>query len=250
MIRPARIFCIYCRGELTNDREISLQYHITCKNEFKIGVSDFESFDPYIVETFSNEVSLSRKMSFKESIILIVLMFSSFYLLVLNFILSMVSLILFLTIIFRIAHNWGKIDRILNFCDIVKQINPQYIYLSKNNCLALLGEVYIVNNPKKFDLFEGIYIIKFLNSVTVDSNKNKYPEAPLGKAFNDRVCSIQLATSIDECQIRYNSKRALKGLAKIYYVRNSDLQYNLPDLNQIIKSLNNETTDIKRKTDH
>ena len=37
---------MYCRGELTNEQEISQQNHLSCGNEFKIGPSDFEIFDP------------------------------------------------------------------------------------------------------------------------------------------------------------------------------------------------------------
>ena len=239
MLDLVRIFCIYCRGELSSDHEVLQQYHSTCKNEFKIGSFDFDNFDPITVDTFRNKIAQGKRISIVETIGIIFLMFSAIYLLTLNFILSILFFLLFIILLFRIGYKWGKMDNLIQFCDIIKEIDPQYIQLSKNNCLALKGEVYIINNPKLIELFRGIYIIKFLNSETIDSNKNKYPEAPFITAFNKKIDSIQLATKVKKCQIRYNSNHAQKGLASIYYIRYRDLQFDASHLNQIITSMYN-----------
>lgn len=241
MIQPIRIFCIYCRRELTNQKEITLQYHISCQNEFKVGSLEFETFDSFRIENFIEKLSISKKISIPDTFFLTLLMFGSAYLFLINSVLSVLSVLILLAFIISISYNWQKKEDILYFCNIIKNINPQFIYLTKNYCLAIVGEIYIVNNPKKFNLFNGMYIIKFLNSKIVDSNKNIYPEAPLKPAYKNRVDSIQVASSINECQIRYNSKRAQRGLASIYYIRYKDLRFKQYNFNKILSSLNNKT---------
>ena len=229
---------MYCRGELTNEQEVSQQYHLSCRNEFKIGPSDFEIFDQGKVDTFSKEVSLSRRISIQETFFMMFLMVGSFYLLATDFILSLCFFLLFIILLFRSAYNWGKVDNIQYFCDIVKEINPQFIHLTKKHCIASIGEIYVVCNPKMFDLFRGMYIIKFLRGETIESNKSKIPEAPFFSAFNKKKYSMRFAKVIKNCQIHYNAKKAKKGLATIYYVRYNDIHNKESNLNKLIYSLN------------
>lgn len=245
LLDPIRTYCVYCRGELTKDREINQQYHFSCKDAFTNEISDFEHFDPKIVDGFSNKVQNWQKQANWDSLLFLILMFSSIYLLEIDLMLSLASFSILIAILFWKAIKWRKIDNTIYFCDIIKEINPQLVHLSKNDCLALNGEVYIVNSPKKFNLFNGLYIIKFLSSKTVHSNKNAYPEAPMNKAFKNKVNSISFVETIKKCQIRYNSNRAQRGLARMYYIRYKDAMADVSSLNQIIASLNSEPVIIK-----
>ena len=239
------MFCIYCRGELTDNQEIFYQYHNACQNEFKKELTNFSYFDQSIVDTFSDELSLSRKISTINYFSLIFLIFSSLYLLLINFIFFLVFLFLFSALLFRIAINWGNIDTILYFCEIIKDINPEFIQLSKNNCLAVTGETYIVNHQKRVDLFKGIYVVKFLNAKTIDSNKSKSPNAPFVIGYKKSLYSIYLAETVKKCQIQINTRHALRGLATIYFIRYKDLQNKTSNLKQIINSIDNDSMDIK-----
>ena len=165
-------------------------------------------------------------------------MISSFYLLATDFIISLCFFLLFIILLFRSAYNWGKIDTIQYFCDILKEINPQFIHLTKENCIASIGEIYVVYNPKMFDLFRGMYIIKFLKVETVDSNKSKLPEVPLFASFNNKKYSMPFARVIKNCQIHYNAKKIKKGLATIDYVRYNDIHNKESNLNKLICSIN------------
>lgn len=238
MIESVRTFCIYCRGELIDDQEITLYYHIACQNEFEIKTSDFEYFDPHLVDTFSDEIAKSRKISPLQTLLLIVLMIGSLYLATIYIILSIFFLFLVMALLFRSAYTWGKVDNTLYFCNILKEINPECMYLTKSNCIASIGDIYIVNKSKMLNSFKGMYFIKFLDSETDKLNKNEYIESVYEIAQKNNLDSIHFSSSIKNYQIQFNSRDVKKGLATIYSIQYKDLRFKESHLNQLLGSLN------------
>ena len=124
---------------------VSQQYHLSCRNEFKIGPSDFEIFDQGKVDTFSKEVSLSRRISIQETFFMMFLMVGSFYLLATDFILSLCFFLLFIILLFRSAYNWGKIDEESFFVSYLNRIGKQIGSINIISTTSINGLVWWID---------------------------------------------------------------------------------------------------------
>ena len=241
MIIAERNYCIYCRGELLDEKEIIDEYHTSCRNEFQLERTELDIFNQPDVLNFKKQTFL--KMIYKAilgGILLIIYMtfvltyeFISFYFFLLAFMLGFC----FAGYIFV---ELSKLYYVRNFCDLIIKLKPQYQFLSRKICLSILGDIYIVHKPTTFNC-DYFYLVKFFDSSFIENNRIKLPSPKFTTEFNKEEHSIKLARFREIYQIPYNSLQSRKGESIVYCIQFSEVRKRYEDVSYLIFQMNRET---------
>ena len=239
MIEDEHTYCIYCRGLLLSDLEIEKQYHSVCRQDFKIGTSNFEYFNEQFINEFIVSVSkdVNRLKILTLSLALLTSIFYVLSILLYPIIGGFSTCILFLVSIYFFALLL-KNENLKHFCDFILLLQPQCQYLNKNYCLVLKNGVFLISKMSMFDFFDGFYIVKFPDPYSIVSTRLKLPSNPL-ITFDPQITNpIKFAISEKMCQIPYNNRQSIKGMSFVVFIQNNEFSGSITSINRIITTLN------------
>lgn len=239
MIIAERNYCIYCRGELIDEQEISNEYHTSCRNEFQLERIELDIFDQIEVLNFKKQTLL--KMITKVVLVGIILLID-----IINLVyfftgyFFVVGLLLISCLLLYIVLEIRKLDYVRSFCDLVIKLQPQYQFLSNTFGLAILGDIYIAHRPTTFNC-NYFYLVKFFDSSFIENNSIILPSPKLVSAFNKEDHSIKLARFRETCQIPYNSLHSRQGDSIAYCIQFSEVTKRYEDVSFLVFQMNRET---------
>ena len=154
-------------------------------------------------------------------------------------------IIIFFRNVGLIAYDIYKFICVRTFCDIINKLKPQYQFLSRKFSLVTLGEVYIIHIPSFFKC-DFFYLIKFLQSYSIENAQIKLPVPKFITAFNKEEHSIKLARFRKSFQIPYNQVQSLKGECIVYCLQFSEVKNRYGDVPYLIYKMNRVTPDFTR----
>ena len=225
-----KVFCIYCKNELSSKEDIKHQFHSSCKKEIdKLSVTEyFVEFSDELVNDFLTKLKKLKNRLTKSLLLYFVIIF--------GFTISIISMELYSFIIPSLAI-WiigliyflnvsNKINNKILFSKVIQKFPPDKISLTNTNCIGVYekANIVIINRYSFNYFFNGLIFVKvFISKNKILSHDLKISTFPNRRKFLYKYLSLAISRSYTKCQIPIDNIYALEDYYRLYWIRNIDM---------------------------